>query len=65
MAGFTGWSQTGTGVVLLTDTPYDFTATTIDSTTVLELELVNTVGVEQTVYFGGLSAPFALTDNTP
>ena len=65
MAGFTGWSQTGTGVVFLTDASYDFTATTVDSTTVLELELVNTVGVEQTVYFGGLSAPFALTDNTP
>lgn len=56
---------TGTGVVLLTDASYEFTPTTVDSTTTFELQLLNTVGVQQIVYFGGLDAPFNITPLIP
>ena len=59
------WGQTGTGVVLLTDASHTFTPTTVDSTSTFEFQLQNTVGIAQTVYFGGLDGPFALADNTP
>ena len=59
------WGQTGSGVLLLTDANYTFTPTTVDSTTTFEFDLVNAVGISQTVYFGGLNAPFALADNEP
>ena len=59
------WGQTGTGVVLLTDESHTFTPTTVDSTSTFEFQLQNTVGIAQTVYFGGLDGPFALADNTP
>ena len=63
---WTGVAQTtGTGVVLQTDSPYAFTPTTVDSTAVFEVELTNTVGVTQTVYFGGLEAPFSIDPSTP
>ena len=59
------WAQTGTGVVLLTEDSFTFTPTTVDSTTVFNLQLKNTVGVPQTVFFGGLDAPFELSSNLP
>ena len=63
---WTGFAQTtGSGVVLQTDSPYAFTPTTVDSTAVFEVELTNTVGVSQTVYFGGLEAPFSIDPSTP
>ena len=63
---WTGFAQTtGSGVVLQTDSPYAFTPTTVGETTVFEVELTNTVGVTQTVYFGGLEAPFSIDPATP
>ena len=59
------WSQTGNGVVLLTDASHTFTPTTVDSTTSFSFQLVNEVGVAQTVFFGALDAPFSMDDNTP
>jgi len=59
------FGQTGTGVVLITDGSYQFTPTTVDSTSTFDFQLTNTVGVAQTVYFGGLSTPFALINNAP
>ena len=59
------WSQTGNGVVILTDASHTFTPTTVDSTTSFSFQLVNEVGVAQTVFFGALDAPFALEDNAP
>ena len=59
------WAQTGTGVVLLTEDSFTFTPTTVDSTTVFNLQLKNTVGVPQTIFFGGLDAPFELSSNLP
>ena len=56
---------TGTGIVLLTGSPYEFTPTTVDSTTTFEFQLVNTVGVQQIVYFGGLDAPFNVNPLIP
>ena len=63
---WTGVAQTtGSGIVLLTGSPYEFTPTTVDSTTTFEFQLVNTVGVQQVVYFGGLDAPFNVTPLIP
>ena len=59
------WSQTGNGVVLLTDASHTFTPTTVDSTTSFSFQLVNEVGVAQTVFFGALDAPFSMDDNSP
>ena len=56
---------TGSGIVLLTGSTYVFTPTTVDSITTFEFQLVNTVGVEQIVYFGGLDAPFNVTPLIP
>ena len=56
---------TGSGIVLLTGSPYEFTPTTVDSTTTFEFQLVNTVGVQQVVYFGGLDAPFNVNPLIP
>ena len=60
-----GWGQTGTGVVLLTEESHTFTPTTVDSTSVFNFQLQNTVGVSQTIYFGGLDAPFQLSESMP
>ena len=59
------WGQTGNGVVLLTDASYTFTPTTVDSSSTFNLQLKNTVGIAQTVFFGGLDAPFVLSNNDP
>ena len=58
-------AQTGNGVILLTDESYSFSPTTVDESTTFDFRLVNTVAIEQTVYFGGLNAPFSLADDTP
>ena len=55
-----GWGQTGTGVVLLTEESH-LHPTIVDSTSVFNFQLQNTVGVSQTIYFGGLDAPFQLS----
>ena len=59
------WGQTGNGVVLLTDASYTFTPTTVDSSSTFNVQLKNTVGIAQTVFFGGLDAPFVLSNNDP
>ena len=59
------WGQTGNGVVLLTDASYTFTPTTVDSSATFNLSLKNDVGIAQTVFFGGLDAPFQLSNDGP
>ena len=59
------WSQTGTGILILTDPSVTFTPTTVDSTTTINLQVVNTVGVAQTLFVDAPSAPFALSDEGP
>ena len=59
------WGQTGNGVVLLTDASYTFTPTTVDSSATFNLSLKNDVGIAQTVFFGGLDAPFVLSNDAP
>ena len=61
----TMWGQTGTAVVFLNNGTYEFTPTTVDSSLTAEFQLVNTIGAAQTIYFGGLGAPFALADGNP
>ena len=59
------WSQTGSGVILLTDTSYMFTPTTVDSSTTFNLTVQNDVAIAQTVSFEGLEAPFSLSSTDP
>ena len=59
------FGQTGNGLVLLTSENTAFPPTPVDSTHILEVQLINTVGAEQTAYFGGLSSPFGLVDAAP
>ena len=59
------WSQTGSGVILLTDTSYMFTPTTVDSSTTFNLTVQNDVAIAQTVSFEGLEAPFSLSSTNP
>ena len=59
------WGQTGTGVILLTDASYTFTPTTVDSSATFDLTVQNDVGIAQTVFFGGLDAPFSLSNSAP
>ena len=65
LTGVSAWSQTGVGVVLLTDEAYTFPETTVDSTSTVTFQLVNQLATTQTVYFGTMEAPFSLDDNTP
>lgn len=58
-------AQTGNGLVLQTSSTTAFPPTPVDSTHVLEVQLINTVAAEQTAYFGGLSTPFGLVDAAP
>ncbi|MDC0600290.1 choice-of-anchor D domain-containing protein [Flavobacteriales bacterium] len=58
-------AQTGSGIVLLTEASHTFTPTTVDSTDSFSFQLVNEVGVSQTVFFGTLEPPFSLADNAP
>jgi hypothetical protein len=58
-------AQTGSGIILITAPSQTFTPTTVDSTSVFEFKLVNTVAIDQTIYFGGLDAPYALSDDQP
>ena len=59
------FSQTGNGVLILAEPTFEFDQTTVDSTASVTLQLKNAVGAAQTIYFGGLDAPFSLADNTP
>ena len=59
------WGQTGNGVVLLTDASYTFTPTTVDSSATFNMSLKNDVGIAQTMFFGGLDAPFQLSSDAP
>ena len=58
-------AQVGVGVLFLTDETYDFSGTTVDSTSSFTFDVVNAVGAEQTVFFSALDAPFSLVDNEP
>ena len=62
---FSASAQTGTGVLFLTPASYTFTPTTVDSTTVFDFQVVNTVGVAQTLYFDLPATPFSLSDEGP
>ena len=53
-------AQVGTGVVFYTDPALAFVPTTVDSTSVISIELGNEVGVAQTVSLLGLEGPFSL-----
>ena len=59
------WGQTGNGVILLTDASYAFTPTTVDSSATFNLSVQNDVAIAQTVFFGGLDAPFSLSSTAP
>ena len=61
----TFFAQTGTGIILQTGPNHAFTATTVDASSTFDFQLINTVAIEQSVFFGGLSAPFALANNAP
>ena len=54
---------TGTGILAHCNAVYDFTPTTVDSTSEYYLVLTNTVGVNQTVNLTGLSAPFVMNSS--
>ncbi len=58
------FAQTGVGVTTNTSSPYSFTATNVDSTTIHSITLVNTVAAPQTVSLSGLSAPFSASQST-
>ena len=51
-------AQTGTGIVFLSDADIGFPPTPQDSTSTIEVTLLNDVGAEQTVNFSGLEPPF-------
>ena len=53
-------AQVGTGVVFYTEACLAFVPTTVDSTSVISIELGNEVGVAQTVSLLGLDGPFSL-----
>ena len=53
-------AQVGNGVVFYSEANLAFTPTTVDSTTILTVELGNEVGVAQTVSLSGLDGPFSL-----
>ncbi|MDA8979050.1 right-handed parallel beta-helix repeat-containing protein, partial [bacterium] len=57
--------QVGNGVLFLTEPTIAFPATTVDSTSTIELEIVNDLAIDQTVLFSVIDAPFSLVDNTP
>ena len=59
------WSQTGSGVILWTDSSYTFAPTTVDSSTTFNLTVQNQATLTQTVSFGGLDAPFSLPTEAP
>jgi len=65
LMAFPVMAQTGSGIVLLTEASHTFTPTTVDSTDSFSFQLVNEVGVSQTVFFGTLEPPFSLVDNAP
>ncbi len=65
MLASVSWGQTGNGVILLTDASYTFTPTTVDSSATFNLSLKNDVGIAQTMFFGGLEAPFQLSNDGP
>ena len=60
-----GLAQVGNGIVFMVDNNYAFPGTTVDSLSTLDISVHNQVGVAQTVFFGALSAPFSLVDNSP
>ncbi|MCH1576506.1 MAG: hypothetical protein L7S67_09545, partial [Flavobacteriales bacterium] len=53
-------AQVGTGVVFYTEPALAFVPTTVDSTSVISIELGNELGVAQTVSLDGLDGPFSL-----
>ena len=59
------WAQTGTAVVFLNEAEFEFTPTTVDSSLTVDFQLVNTIAATQSVFFGGLSGPFDLVDDSP
>lgn len=63
--GQLAFAQVGTGVVILTTQDLTFTSTNVDSSNVVNIEVVNSVGIEQTIFFGGLDAPFSMDDASP
>ena len=65
MLASVSWGQTGNGVILLTDASYAFTPTTVDSSATFNLSVQNDVAIAQTVFFGGLDAPFSLSSTAP
>ena len=65
MLASVSWGQTGNGVILLTDASYAFTPTTVDSSATFNLSVQNDVAIAQTMFFGGLDAPFSLSSTAP
>ena len=59
------FAQTGTGIILQTGPSHTFSPTTVGDGTTFDFQLINTVGIEQSILFGGLEAPFALADDAP
>jgi len=55
---------TGVGVIAHSNATYNFTPTTVDSTTTIALKITNTVGTTNTVSLSGLSAPFSASTNS-
>ncbi|MDE0883690.1 MAG: hypothetical protein OSB21_13940, partial [Myxococcota bacterium] len=51
-------AQIGNGIMMVSTPEFAFTPTSVDSTTSVVFEVINTVGVEQTVSLSGLDAPF-------
>jgi len=57
-------AQTGTGIILQTGPSHTFTPTTVGDETTFDVQLINTVAIEQSVLFSGLDSPFALADDS-
>ena len=54
------FAQTGQGVILQSSSPVAFSATTVDSTSQIDLIFENSVNSQQTVTFFTLSPPFSI-----
>ena len=57
-------AQTGYVLVANVNSPYTITPTTVDSTTTVSVEFINTLSITNSAIFSGLNAPFSTSEDT-
>jgi hypothetical protein len=57
-------AQTGNGITTQTSSPYNFTPTSVDSTTTVSVQFDNSVSATQSIVFSGLSAPYSISSDS-